>query len=275
MFLLRHTIKWAVTLSHQYDIKKWYGVGTTPVGQTILEGLGFKEIVSLEEGDRKGYALSNLQNSKLINQFITEMENQDLLLSSQRTTFMKATTEDILDEYNLATSMFGNAVHDIPTRRAWLAKNPDTDFIVRDHGKLVGFMNMLPVKHETIMKFMQGEIRGWGIPAADVLPYTPGSSVECIVMGMATSPEAEAGKRTYYGQRLIHGFIRFIQELAAKDTIITKLYATSVTPSGIAILRNAGFQEIGQIGKRIAFELDTINSDTRLAKQYREILKRA
>jgi len=42
-----------------------------------------------------------------------------------------------------------------------------------------------------------------------------------------------------------------------------------VTPTGIAILRNAGFQEIGQIGKRIAFELDTMNSDAPLAKKYR------
>ncbi len=274
MFLLRHTIKWAITLSHQYDIKNWYGVGATPVGQTILEELGFKKIVSLEEGDRIGYILDNLQNSKLINKFIAEMEHQDLLLSNQRIKFMKATTEDILDEYNLATSMFGNAVHDIPTRHAWLTKNPDTDFILRDQEKLVGFINILPVKHETIMRFMRGEIRGWEIPAEDVLPFTPGTEVECIMMGMATTPEAEAGKRAYYGRRLISGIVRFIQELAVKDVTITKFYATSVTPTGIAILRNAGFQEIGQIGKRIAFELDTMNSNARLAKQYRELFQK-
>ena len=274
MFLLRHTIKWAVMLSHQYEIKNWYGVRATPIGQTLLEELGFKEIVSLEKGDRKGYILENLHHSKLINKFIAEMEHQDLLLSSQKIKFMKATTEDILDEYNLATSMFGNAVHDIPTRRAWLEKNPDTDFIVRDQEQLVGFINILPVKHETIMKFMRGEIRGWEIPAEDVLPFTPGSNLECIVMGMATTPEAQAGKRAYYGRRLINGIVRFIQELATKDITITKFYATSVTPTGIAILRNAGFQETGQIGKRITFELDTMTSDARLAKQYRAMLKK-
>ncbi len=272
MFLLRHTVKWAITLSHQYDIKNWYAVGTTPTGQRILEQLGFKEIVSLEEGNRKGYILDNLHKSKLIEQFMTEMETQDLLLSEQRTTFMKATAEDILDEYNLATSIFGDAVHDIPTRRAWLASNPDTDFIVRDRGRVVGFINVLPVKHETIMRFMRGEIRGWEIPAEDVLPYTPGSKVECIAMGMATTPEADPTKRAHYGRRLINGFTRVMQELAEKNVTITKFYATSVTPTGIAILRNAGFQEIGQIGKRIAFMLDTMKSDTPLARRYREML---
>jgi hypothetical protein len=275
MFLLRHTIKWAIMLSHQYDIKNWYGIGVTPVGQTILEELGFKEVVSLEDGERKGYIQNNLHKSKLINKFIAEMEHHDYLLSEQRIKFMKATTEqDILEEYNLTTSMFGNAVHDIPTRHAWLSSNPDIYFIVRDQGKLAGFINLLPVKHETIMRFMSGEIRGWEIPTEDVLPYTPGSKVECIIMAMGTTPEVEAGKRAYYGKRLINGMVRFLQELAAKNVIITKLYATSATPTGIAILKNAGFQEIGRIGKRIAFELDVMNSDARMAKKYRSMLER-
>ncbi len=94
-------------------------------------------------------------------------------------------------------------------------------------------------------------------------------------MGMATTPEAEPSKRAYYGRRLINGIVRFLQELAAKDITITKLYATSVTPTGIAILRNTGFQEIGHIGKRIAFELDTMTSEARLAKQYRAILQKS
>src|SRR5437763_6029063 len=78
----------------------------------------------------------------------------------QRITFMQATTDDIQEEYDLSTSMFGDAIHDIPTRQAWLDKNPETDFLVRDQGRLVGFINMLPVKHETIMRSMQGDIRG-------------------------------------------------------------------------------------------------------------------
>ena len=274
-FLLRHIIKWAITLSHQYDIKNWYAVGTTPVGQKILERLGFKEIISFKEGDRKGYILENFRSSKLINQFLAEMEDQDLLLSDQRTSFMKATATDILDEYSLATSMFGDATHDIQTRHAWLEKNPNIDFILRDRERLVGFINILPVKHETIMKFMDGKIRGWEIPANDILPYTSGSKVECIIMGMATTPEVEIDKRTHYGQRLINGVVRFVRELAENNITITKFYATSSTPTGIAVLRNAHFQEVGQIGKRIAFELDTMKSNAPLAKRYREMLNKS
>lgn len=273
-FLLRHTIKWAVTLSHQYDIKNWYGVGTTPTGQHILEQLGFQEIISLEEGERKGYILNNVGNSKILQRFSEGIEHQDLLLSEQRSQFMQVTPEDILDEYNFTVSMFGAEVHkwDIPTRKAWYTKNPDIDFIVRERGKVVGFLDVLPVKHETIVKFMKGKIRGWEIPVEDILPYAPNTEVECIIMGIGTAPEAAPDKRPYYGQRLINGFVRFMIELAAKGVTITKFYATSATPTGIALLEDSGFQKTGQMGKRIAFEFDTMHSSAPLAIRYREML---
>ena len=91
-------------------------------------------------------------------------------------------------------------------------------------------------------------------------------------MGMATTPETEKQRRTLYGAKLIHGLLDFLRHLVEQHIIITKLYATSVTPTGIAILRHAGFQEIGQIGKRIAFELDTMTSHSQLATAYRKSL---
>ncbi len=77
--------------------------------------------------------------------------------------------------------------------------------------------------------FMTIQVRQAKISAEDVLPYTPGSNLECIVMGMTTTPQAEAGKRAYYGRRLISGIVRFIHERAAKEITITRFYATSVT----------------------------------------------
>src|SRR5260370_34972596 len=59
-FLLRNAIKWAITLTAQYDIKNWYSIGVTSEGQAIAEELGFQEIMSIEEGNRKGYLLITL-----------------------------------------------------------------------------------------------------------------------------------------------------------------------------------------------------------------------
>jgi hypothetical protein len=57
--ILRHTLKWALTIQRQYDIKNWYGIGATKEGQKLFESLGFQEIFSLYKGERKGYKLGN------------------------------------------------------------------------------------------------------------------------------------------------------------------------------------------------------------------------
>jgi len=56
-FLLRNAIRWAVALTHRYDIASFYAVAHNPLDQSILEKLGFQEVAG---GKRKGYVLDDL-----------------------------------------------------------------------------------------------------------------------------------------------------------------------------------------------------------------------
>ncbi len=191
------------------------------------------------------------------------------------TTFINATLNDIHEEYELAALMLDDSArYGVPAYEAWLRKNSATNFIVRDRGRLVAFMHVLPVKRETIKRWLNGEIREWEIGAADVRLYTPGISVECIIMSMVTTPDVDKQERRQYGIRLIRGFLHFLQHLAKQDITITRFYAISATPAGIAILKRAKFEARGQVGKRVVFELNPLTSDTRMAKAYRAVLKR-
>lgn len=77
-FLLRNTVRWAIALMLQHDIKRWYGVGTSPEGQMILEALGFKLLTSFDEGERKGYMLeAKAEPVRLITHFLRSMEEQN------------------------------------------------------------------------------------------------------------------------------------------------------------------------------------------------------
>jgi len=191
------------------------------------------------------------------------------------TTFIHATLDDIHEEYELAALMLdGSARYGMPTCEAWLRKNFATNFIVRDRGRLVAFMHVLPVKRETIKRWLNGEIREWEIRAEDVLLYTPGMPVECIIMSMVTTPDVDKRQRRQYGMHLIRGFLHFLQDMAKQDITITRFYAISANPEGIAILKRAKFEERGQVGKRVAFELNPLTSDIRMAKAYRAALKR-
>ena len=56
-FLLRNTIRWAVALTHRYDIDSFYAVAKTPLDALILEELGFRETAN---GRRESYILDDL-----------------------------------------------------------------------------------------------------------------------------------------------------------------------------------------------------------------------
>ena len=58
-FLLRNAIRWAVALTHRYDIASFYAIAKTSLDQEVLERLGFHEE---RNGKSKGYVLDDLNN---------------------------------------------------------------------------------------------------------------------------------------------------------------------------------------------------------------------
>lgn len=72
--IIRHLLKWALSLDRQFTIASWYGIGTTKEGQALFENLGFSTIVSLYNGERKGYKIQDIkQPIQLITKFIETM----------------------------------------------------------------------------------------------------------------------------------------------------------------------------------------------------------
>jgi len=77
-FLIKETLKWALSLNRQFDIKNWYGIGATKQGQRIFEAVGFTEVATLYGGERKGYTLKSISKPVgLIGKLMKEMERQD------------------------------------------------------------------------------------------------------------------------------------------------------------------------------------------------------
>lgn len=72
-FIIRNTIRWAISLDRQYDIKKWYAIAATPEGKKLVEHLGFVKI----SGKRDAYRLTDLkQAAKPIQAFIDRLEEE-------------------------------------------------------------------------------------------------------------------------------------------------------------------------------------------------------
>ena len=219
-------------------------------------------------GKKRGF-YSKHQIERLANERLDYVKGEE----GARPTYMKATWDDLDEEYELATLLLnGNAAYGIPTYRAWLSKNPDTNFILRDQGRLVAFLLVLPVKQSTIKRWINGEIREWEIGAEDILPFTPINPLECIILSMATISDVAKCKRSEYGLRIIRGYLNFLQVLAAQGITIARFYSMGATVEGSTILKQAGFEERGQVGKRVVYELNPTTSVSRMAQAYRTVL---
>jgi hypothetical protein len=219
-------------------------------------------------GKKRGF-YSKHQIERLANERLNYVMDEE----EARPMFMKATWDDLDEEYELATFLLnGNAPYGVPTYHTWLSKNPDTNFILRDRGRIVAFLIVLPVTHSTIKRWIDGEIREWEIGAEDILPYTPLHPLECIIMSIATTSDVDKCTRRKYGLRIIRGYLNFLEVLATQGITINRFYSMGTTVEGSNILKQAGFEERGQLGKRVVFELNPTTSASRIAQAYRTIM---
>ena len=189
-----------------------------------------------------------------------------------KTTFEKAKAEDMEAENALAQRAIGSPGRmTAEVRRAWLAKNPAGHYLLKHDGKLVAYFWVLPVKHERLMAFMEGEIRGGDITAEDVETFEPGKPVECLLVGIASEPDVGEITRMHYVQHLLRGVRREAGQLGRKGALITKVYATSDTPTGITTAIHVGMEEYGpRVGKRLRFVLDVEKSQSFLLDDYKQ-----
>jgi hypothetical protein len=188
--------------------------------------------------------------------------------------FRKATKNDLETEYNLSHLIFGKGAHTLETRKHFLEQNPDVDYHLYDHEKLVAFIQVIPFDQKTIERFISGQERGWEIDPKKIKQFIPGEPMECIIMEMATTPTVPPAQRTAYGSLLLSNISDTFTVWGDRGIIITKLYATSSTQTGIRILKNANFKVIKDLGRgRLAFELDIVNSNAKIFRDYKEAIK--
>jgi hypothetical protein len=89
--------------------------------------------------------------------------------------------------------------------------------------------------------------------------------------GIASEPDVGEITRMHYVQHLARGVMREMGELGRKGYLITKIYSTSDTPTGIATAIHIGMQEYGpKIGKRLRFVLDVSTSSSFLLDDYKQ-----
>ena len=184
--------------------------------------------------------------------------------------FEKATLETQGDEFKLAMLNFGERTQQFNEKRIeLLKKNPDMSYYLYDGKFMVASINSVPLQHEGILKFKNGE-RGW-LLGEYVEQYVAGKPLELIIIDCMTTPLAPNNKRKQYAQRLFAELADLLASWASRGIEIASIYACGGTPDGRQILESAKFTYLGEPrANRHIYELDIVTSGMKLLKPYKD-----
>ncbi len=187
--------------------------------------------------------------------------------------FKKATLDQLEEEIKLAIQNYGErTIAFNEKRRLFLQSNPDMSHYLYDGRFMVASINALPLTHEGILKFRQGE-RGWNL-GEYIEQFKPDKPLEVIIIDMLTTTLVPPSRRSYYAMHLLYGLGKVLEQWGKEGVEILKIYGCGSTLDGIHNLESASFTRLGEpVPRRGIYELDVATSDLHLLQPYKEAIK--
>lgn len=190
--------------------------------------------------------------------------------------FVKATIEDMPEAVALADEVF-TGINTIPVEKriAWLHKNPDIDYLLKQEDRIVGYFSLVPLRPETMEDLLTLRSFAKDLTAEDILPYIPGVPVDLYGMAIGTKPGVSQHQKYEWGKTLMLGARDVIIDLAKRGMIIRSINAHSNTSDGIRMMRHLGFTEtVPKAPGFHDFVIDVERSGIPFIMKYKEELKK-
>ena len=186
---------------------------------------------------------------------------------------MQATPEDMDGVYAVAHELFGHT-SSAAIRRPMIEASPRGNYLVKQNEEIVAFIIVQALRPERLEAFMRGEIRGWDLTAADLLPFEPGHSYECLVKSIGATRKYGKSEQLRFSRRLLRGTVQEIIKMGKEGIRIEKLYATSPYPEGQKICESAEMEEFSApLGDRRTYVVDITKAGGKPYKIYRDELE--
>ena len=167
--------------------------------------------------------------------------------------------------------MYGvDATVDIPKMYSWWLKNPKMARIIfdkKDRRNIWGSISILPMKEETILDILNGEISEHAIAAEDILTYESGGKYHGYISAASIKPNYRIHLRGLIKNLLDYWCDQY------PDIQLIKLYTVAWSNEGWDLIKHLFFSPRYDLGKD-AFELDLKQRNpSRLIKAYQDCVK--
>ena len=185
--------------------------------------------------------------------------------------FEPAKIEDLPTEVEIDLTLYGKqGTTPLERRIERLNRNPESNFVLRRSGEIIGHCAFYPVEHDYLTKLLHAEVSG--IPADKVLPWAFGTPLHVFFSIISVKAGFPRDAARHIGLRLLAGAVSVFRSLGSRGVIIETINATSRTPGGIKLAHDLGMagELIGDEPGRWRFTLDIASSASLLAAEYKQ-----
>jgi hypothetical protein len=184
--------------------------------------------------------------------------------------FLQATQEDIPELVDFLIEVFGGP-NTLEKRLQWYDKNPETAFMLRNKGKIVGCVYVLPLTLQKIEMILSDSTPGSTrlITENDIQPYTPDDPAYLYIVSLGVKPGTSNIAKRARGQTVIRGLIRFLVSLGERGIHVQMIAARTDSRDGIHLLKHAGFTEIESSTQSRNFIIEVDRSGVPLIMPYK------
>ena len=187
--------------------------------------------------------------------------------------FTQATTDDVPVIVDIDKRTFDEALSQ-ETYLRWMRKNPETFFVLRDaENTVIGFACLLPMKKETMARFVRDEIELDDISPEEIELFEPGQSLHLYIIALCIDPAFKTDVKHTYGASLVRGTFTFLLDLARRGVEIETITARTFTADGIRLLRKMGIPQLrSPVPGKHLFEVRVPDSGFPILEHYSDLL---
>ena len=213
------------------------------------------------------------------------MSRREAFKIAPTTHFSRASYDDLPATLDVDETLFGP--YDMPIdeivalRKTWLDAEPESFYVLKKEGKVVGYHSMLALPQHKIEAILREEQRPKDIRSDEIRRFDSEQELDVyiIVTGIRRSLDGraiEGREKGAYASSLIRGITRQFQELGERGVSIRSIYARSRTPDGIKFIEDLGFEELSYSpihGKRL-FKLSVSTAEGGFIQSYKKALEK-
>lgn len=249
-----------------------------------IPSTGFYGLVNVGEltrivpvGRKEGYYAKSE-----IDAYARKFKASRIFHANEKLDFVPAFNEDLPAIHDLVASVSGGEKHAVPVDilKGWIRKNPQSVHILRRYDKdqqtseILGYVAIFPLKADTLMQRLSGQLLNREIPFDDILTFRPGATIPIYIAEMAVKHRPEVllnnepdpsktrqmNLERKLGRKIITETFAFISGLEKQGINIDGYYAVGTSPLGIRLCKEIGMQPMklatGVTESRVPFSLD-------------------